>query len=72
MLIVNKNVHKLWDMETLGIRVDNETHEKAIDDISFNGGRYSIGLPWKVGHAPVPYNYCNALSRLKGQLCTVS
>ena len=72
MVDVNKNVHKLWDMGTVGIRVDKEIHEKAIDEISFNGGRYSVGLPWKVGHGPVPYNYYNALIRLKGQLRKLS
>ena len=69
---VNKSVHKLWDLETVGIRIDNEVHQKAIDDISFNGERYSVGLPWKVGHDPVPDNYSKALVRLKSQLRKLS
>ena len=42
--------------------------EKVIDDISFRGSRYSVGLPWKLGHSSVPSNYQNSLARLKSQL----
>ena len=44
----------------------------TIDNIQFNGERYSVCLPWKVGHGPVPSNYGNALGRLKGQLKSLS
>eukprot|EP00794_Sanderia_malayensis_P006437 gene6437-biopygen4765 len=61
-------VHKLWDLDTLGIRPQNEVHEKVIDNISFTGGRYSVGLPWKAGHRPLPSNYLNSLARLNSQM----
>ena len=72
MLDVNKSIHRLWDLETFGVRIDDDVHQKAINDISFNGERYSVGLPWKVGHGPVPGNYNNALVRLKSQLRKLS
>ena len=65
---VDKNMHKLWDLDTLGIRVEDEVHKSVIDNISFTGTRYSVGLPWKVGHGPVPDNYNNAFVRLKSQV----
>ena len=68
MLNLNKNVHRLWDLETIGIRNDDDVHQRVIDDITFNGQRYSVGLPWKAGHGPIPLNYSNSLVRLKSQL----
>ena len=46
----------------------NEVQEAFSDDISFNGDRYSVRLAWKVGHATLPANYDNSLSRLRGQV----
>eukprot|EP00794_Sanderia_malayensis_P004910 gene4910-biopygen3985 len=71
MVDVNKNVHKLWDLDS-GIRVDDEVHENVIDDMTFDGQRYSVGLPWKTGYGQIPCNYNNALIRLKGQLKKLS
>ena len=59
-------VEKLWD--NVGIRVGNEVHTNVIDNILFTGKRYSVGLPWKVAHKPLPSNYSNSLARLKGLL----
>lgn len=61
-------VRKLWDLETLGIREENEIHEALRDGISFNGERYEVSLPWKEGHGPLPNNYRNSLKRLNGQI----
>eukprot|EP00794_Sanderia_malayensis_P018483 gene18483-biopygen15572 len=58
--------------DSVGIRVDDEVHENVIDDITFNGQRYSVGLPWKTGYGQIPCNYNNALIRLKGQLKKLS
>ena len=58
----------MWDLETLGICKENEIHEEFLDNSSFTGSRYSVKLPWKLRHAPLPTNYSLALSRLKGQL----
>ena len=46
---INKSTHKLWDLETLGIRVEDEFHKSIINIISFTGECYSVGLPWKMG-----------------------
>ena len=65
---LEEGVQKLWDLETLGIREENEVHEALKDGISFNGERYEVSLPWKESHEPLPINYRNSLKRLKGQI----
>ena len=59
-------VEKLWDLDSTGIRADNEVHADVIDNVLLTGKRYSVGLPGKVAHKPLPSNYSNILVRLKG------
>ena len=63
---VDEEINKLWDLDSIGIRTDNEVHENVLDNIVFTGERYSVGLPWKVGHRSLPTNYDISLMRLKG------
>lgn len=65
---LESEVSKLWDLDSLGIKVTDEVHETFEDDIDFSDGRYSVKLPWKQGHDLLPSNYVNSLSRMKGQL----
>ena len=65
---MEEEVSKLWDLDTLGIRPENEVHEKLIDEISYAGNRYTVGLPWKVGHEDLPSNYNVCHQRLQGLL----
>ena len=62
---IEDTVQKLWDLDTIGIRPENEVHEHVIDSIVFTGKRYSVGLPWKAGHNALPTNYENSFMRLK-------
>ena len=63
------DVHKLWDMETLGIiETEDEVHEAFVNSVSFTGNRYSVRLPWKEGHPELPSNYATSLRRLKTQV----
>ena len=68
ILSVQENVNRLWDLDTLGIRQEDEVHEAVIDDIRFTGTRYSVGLPWKVVHDKLPSYYGNCLVRLQAQI----
>ena len=63
---IDKSMHKLWDLETVGIRIEDEIHKSVLNNISFKGERYSVGLPWKMGHGPIPNNYD---SECKNQSC---
>ena len=65
---LENNVRKLWSFEGLGISEGGSVHEEFLDNISFTGIRYSVKLPWKVGHDELPDNYLNSLGRMKGQL----
>ena len=65
---IESSLHKLWDLDSLGIREINKVHEDVVDHIEFTGERYSVGLPWRVGHGPIPLNYANSKARLKSQL----
>ena len=68
---IDSKVHKLWDLETLGIRETgsgDEQHEEFKDSISFDGIRYSVKLPWKEGHPYFPSNYATKFRLLKGQV----
>ena len=58
---------KLWDLDSIGIREENEVHKSVIDNISFTGSKYSIGLLRKFGHGPVPLNLANSQARLKSK-----
>jgi len=62
---IEENVNRLWDLDTIGIRPENEVHAHVIDNILFTGKRYSVGLPWKAGHKALPTNYENSLMRMK-------
>ena len=65
---LDASVKRLWDLETLGIREEDEACELLNDSIHFNGQRYSVSLPWKEGHGALPSNYSGSVQRLKGQL----
>ena len=62
------DLHKLWDLDTVGIRPTNQVHTDIVDSIEFTGDRYRTKLPWKVGHKELSSNYSIAVSRLKRQL----
>ena len=65
---IDEEVQKLRDLDSLGIREGNKSHEHLIDDISFTGTKYSVRLPWKIGHKDLPSNYDISLARLTGLL----
>ena len=65
---LDREVSRLWDLESLGIKSSDEVHESFENEIEFLEGRYSVKLPWKLGHDPLPSNFANSVSRMKGQL----
>ena len=65
---LDSEIHKLWDLESIGIKSNDDVHESFENDIGFSEGRYSVKLPWKQGHDPLPSNINISLSRMKGQL----
>ena len=49
-------MHTLWDLDSLGIREENEVHKTLFDDIFVTEEKYQVGLPWNVGHCDLPLN----------------
>ena len=62
---LDRNFSWLWDLETMGIKEEDEVQVEFLDNISFTGERYEVSLPWKVEHPPLATNYLNSVSRLK-------
>jgi hypothetical protein len=61
---------QFWETETIGIKEPNEVHDCAadegfIDDITFNGRNYEVGLPWKGGLFPGTDGYNTCYNRLQ-------
>ena len=65
---LDRNVQRLWDLETLGVTACDRVNEEFMESIFFNGARYSVKLPWKEGHGSLPSNYELSLSRMKSQI----
>lgn len=63
-------VNKFWDLETLGIKVDEKSNlNEFIDEIKLNGeGRYEMKLPFKPNHSFLSDNFQNCKSRLERKL----
>ena len=68
---IDRDIHKLLDLDSIGIREENEVRQNVIDNIIFTSKCYSVGLPWKVGHKPLPSNYQGSMIRLKSQIIYV-
>ena len=65
---LDRNVPRLWDLETLGVTACDGVYEEFIESISFNSARYSVKLPWKESHDSLPSNYELSLSRMNSQI----
>ena len=65
---LDKEVQKMWDLETIGISKVDDVYEDFLDNVRHTGERYTVKLPWKVGHKPIPTNYSVSLFRLKSQI----
>ena len=65
---IDSQLDKLWDLDSLGIRPVDEVHEEFSDNIRFTGKRYSVKLPWKTGHRPLPTNQRTGIVCLRNQV----
>ena len=60
-------MRSFWELESLGILDENESlYEKFKSNISFNGERYEVILPWQDRATKMPDNYMLSHSRLNG------
>jgi hypothetical protein len=62
---LKKQLEKLWDLETLGIRDNEFTNEsKLMEEINFNGEHYEVKLPFREEHPLLPDNHTGSVKRL--------
>ena len=71
---LDREVGRLWDLETLGIRESDDVQDRFVDSIEHNGDRYRVKLPWRqdMDNEMLPTNYELSLVRMKGQLKRLS
>lgn len=64
-------VHKLWDLDCIGINVnqpspeDTLSYQAYLDTVKFEDQQYWVRLPWKINCPSLPTNYNMALGQLK-------
>ena len=69
LLNLDKQLNRFWELESLGVtEKDSPVAEKFSQQITFNGERYSVALPWKEDHPPLPDHLELCRKRLKGLL----
>ena len=67
-------VHKLWDLDTIGIDASNPipedilTQNHFLNTVEYKDGQYWVGLPWKLNCPELPSNYYQARGHLKNLL----
>ena len=66
---LDDQLKKFWELESLGIPKDESSvYERFLQQISFDGRRYEVSLPWKEYHPPLPDHYELCRKRLEGLL----
>jgi hypothetical protein len=71
-------VTKYWDLETVGISVENEKGKRSEfeeyrdSNIEYDGTKYVAGLPWKPEHGTLPTNYELAVARTRAMVKRLS
>ena len=70
---IQEDAKRLWDLDVLGIKDDEEAYAEFKDSIKQNeDGRYCVKLPWKQGNYYLPDNRNLAEQRVKSQLKRMS
>ena len=66
---LDDKLQKFWEMDNIDLdSIDSNVLSDFKKSISFDGEKYSVGLPWKFNHAKLPVNYYYAKSRLSSNL----
>ena len=66
----NIPIHKLWDLDTIGINPeapnieDQMTQEYYNNTVEYKDNQYWVRLPWKLNAPSLPTNYTNARGQL--------
>ncbi|KAL5474082.1 hypothetical protein EMCRGX_G028656 [Ephydatia muelleri] len=64
---LDDTLKKFWDLEAIGIKAEESSvYEEFTQNVVFQDGRYSVHLPWKSYHPPLPDNFNLCQTRLFG------
>ena len=64
--ILEREIKAFWDLESLGIKSNEPAvYDNFLKDITFDGIRYEVRLPFKETHPPLPDNYQLSKTRLE-------
>ena len=55
--VLDQQVHKLWDLETIGIIDNDSVHDEFLRNLKFENKRYSVSLPFRRHHDVLPDNF---------------
>ena len=66
--LLSKQLERFWELDAVGIKEKDSTHEAFLKNLEFKDGRYSVNLPFKEHHDMLPDNYETALVRLNSNL----
>ncbi|XP_050397872.1 uncharacterized protein LOC130014246 [Patella vulgata] len=66
---IKSELNKFWELESLGIRNDESSVLSDFNDnITFEGKRYEVKLPFKENHLKISDNYSTCVKRLSSLL----
>ena len=66
---LNEQLRRFWELESFGIEEKESTlYDQFKTNVSFDGTRYQVVLPWRDHVTTIPDNYELSLRRLKGLL----
>ena len=55
---LDDQLRRFWELESLGIAKDEPSvYDKFVQQISFDGERYQVSLPWRENTPPLPNNF---------------
>eukprot|EP00731_Ephydatia_muelleri_P027563 Em0019g436a len=64
---LDDTLKKFWDLEAIGTKAEESSvYEEFTQNVVFQDGRYSVHLPWKSYHPPLPDNFNLCQTRLFG------
>lgn len=69
-LELNPPVHKLWDLDVIGIDAkqpipeEQLTYQEYLNSVKYEGGQYWVKLPWKINKPHLPNNYRIAMGQM--------
>ena len=66
--VLDQQVHKLWDLETIGIIDNDSVHDEFLRNLKFENKRNPVSLPFQRHHDVLPDNFDLCVNRLDSLL----